>query len=104
MNAETENYIYRIAEIASAAGVTKHQIHQWVSRGHFEPTHIIRPGQSRLFTNQEKKIVCAIAELCRTGYSAKAAARIVRAGGFFYPNGFHCEIGAVKFVIGNLSA
>ena len=56
-----------IQKLAEAANLSRWQIDQWISRGHFKPEHTPEAGKARTFTIEDALILGTLAELVRLG-------------------------------------
>ncbi len=59
--------ILSIQQIAEASNLSRTQIDQWISRGHFKPKHSPETGKARTFTIEDAMTLGALAELARLG-------------------------------------
>ena len=62
-----------IQKLAEAANLSRWQIDQWISRGHFKPEHTPGAGKARTFTIEDALILGTLAELVRLGLQPTVA-------------------------------
>jgi hypothetical protein len=56
-----------IQQLAAATNLSRTQIDQWISRGHFRPKNAAEIGKARAFTIEDAVVLGALAELVRIG-------------------------------------
>ena len=62
-----------IQQLAEAAELSRTQIDQWISRGHFKPKNPAEIGKARVFTIEDAVVLGALAELMRIGLTPTIA-------------------------------
>jgi hypothetical protein len=62
-----------IQQLAEAADLSRTQIDQWISRGHFKPKNPAEIGRAREFTTEDAVVLGALAELVRIGMTPTVA-------------------------------
>ena len=72
-----------IQKLTEATDLTRWQIDQWISRGHFKPEHTPETGKARTFTIDDALILGALAELVRIGIPPTVASMHVNHVHFF---------------------
>jgi len=75
-----------IQQLAEATDLSRTQIDQWISRGHFKPEHTPETGKARTFTNEDAVTLGALAELVRIGIRPTVASMHVNRGCGFTEN------------------
>lgn len=67
-----------IQQLAAATDLSRTQIDQWISRGHFRPKNEAEIGKARAFTIDDAIALGALAELVRIGMPPTSAATHVQ--------------------------
>jgi MerR HTH family regulatory protein len=67
-----------IQQLAAATNLSRTQIDQWISRGHFRPKNAVEIGKARAFTIDDAVALGAMAELVRIGMPPALAASHVQ--------------------------
>lgn len=67
-----------IQQLAEATNLSRTQIDQWISRGHFRPNNEAEIGKARAFTVDDAVALGALAELVRIGMPPALAASHVQ--------------------------
>lgn len=62
-----------IQQLAAATNLSRTQIDQWISRGHFRPKNEAEIGKARAFTIDDAVVLGALAELVRIGMAPTVA-------------------------------
>jgi len=62
-----------IQQLAEATDLSRTQIDQWISRGHFKPRNPAESGKARVFTVEDAVVLGALAELARIGLTPSVA-------------------------------
>lgn len=62
-----------IQQLADATELSRTQIDQWISRGHFKPRNPAETGKARAFTMEDAVVLGALAELVRIGMTPTVA-------------------------------
>ncbi|NJO54517.1 MAG: MerR family transcriptional regulator [Bacteroidales bacterium] len=62
-----------IQQLAEATDLSRTQIDQWISRGHFKPKNPAEIGKARAFTIEDAVVLGALAELVRIGLTPTVA-------------------------------
>lgn len=62
-----------IQQLAEATDLSRTQIDQWISRGHFKPKNPAESGKARAFTVEDAVVLGALAELVRIGLTPTVA-------------------------------
>ena len=65
---------FTIQQLAKASDLSRAQVEQWISRGHFKPENPAQIGKARAFTMKDAVSLGALAELTRIGVAPGAAA------------------------------
>jgi hypothetical protein len=65
--------ILTIQQLAEAADLSRTQIDQWISRGHFKPKNPVESGKARAFTIEDAVVLGTLAELVRIGMTPTVA-------------------------------
>ena len=68
---------WTIHEVADACAMTKGELSQWISRGHFRPSGAVRPGQRRRFDWRDLACLAVMSALRKHCLSINAMALIV---------------------------
>ncbi len=78
---------YTVQQVATAAGVSRHQIEIWITRGHIRPEHKPAPPAPRSYNLRDVLDIAVFAELSRLGIpGARCEGKVTYARGF-NPNG-----------------
>lgn len=68
---------WSIHEVADACAMTKGELSQWISRGHFRPSGAVRPGQRRRFDWRDLACLAVMNALRKRSLSIHGMALIV---------------------------
>lgn len=75
---------YNIRQAANAAGLTRSQLEQWISRGWIRPADEPRPGTARRFSLTEVIEIAVRAELARMGLPIDRGSLVSQAVGYLH--------------------